>query len=285
MRASIVPRWNKCRPRITIGLLGLIVAITLLPAAHRGDVPPFGPDEPRFIDGVDEPLWLDDFDEPLLAKPSRDPHAAGRLGRYITIGDPNVRHDADGGLDGSGAVRMDWWAARGSAHCRDDSRMLEASFAPARELFIQYHVRYSRGFTFDWSRHRRCTGNAKKLFLLWAQEGSRFVFINENGALGIGSDYDHPLFAQNRGRAVRPAQLADGRWHRITLHVRQGSSPAARDGFVRGWIDGVQRWEHRGVVTHNAGGYHLFKLPATFNQGSPVAQSEWVDGLRLWRAR
>ncbi len=272
MRASIVPRWNKCRSRIAIGAFGAVVALASVAGFLPTDAPPYGIDEPRFTPGVDEPLWVDDFDE-------------APLGRYLTIGDPNLRHEPDGGLDGTGAIRMDWWAARGSAHCRDDSRVLEASFEPARELFIQFHVRYTRGFVFDWSRHARCAGNAKKLFLLWAQEGSRFVFISENGALGIGSDYDHPLFAQNRGHALKPAHLADGQWHRITFHVRQGSRPDARDGVVRGWIDGVQRWEYRGVVTHNAGGYHLFKLPATFNQGSPVAQSEWVDALRLWRPK
>jgi hypothetical protein len=283
MRASIVPRWNKCRRRIAIGLVGTLALAAL--AALRGDAPPFGADEPRFAAGAHQALWMDDFDDRPRARTSREPAVAGQLGRYLTLGGPFVRFDPEGGLDGTGAVRMDWNAARGSARCADDSRLLEAAFPPAPELFIQFHVRYTPGFVFDWSRHRRCAGNAKKLFLLWAQDGSRFVFISENGTLGIGSDHDHPLFQQNRAHAVTPAQLADGKWHRITFHVRQGSRPDRADGFVRGWIDGVQRWEHRGVVTHNGGGYVLFKLPATFNQGSPVAQSEWVDALRLWRPK
>lgn len=283
MRASIVPRWNKCSRRIAIALVGTALGAGV--AARHGDAPPYGADEPRFEAAAHVPLWSDDFDERPRARTPRLVAEAGQLGRYLTIGGPFVRFDPDGGLDGTGAVRMDWNAARGSARCADDSRVLEASFEPAAELFIQYHVRYSSGFVFDWGRHSRCAGNAKKLFLLWAQEGSRFVFISENGTLGIGSDHDHPLHQQNRGHALRPAQLADGKWHRITFHIRQGSRPGAADGFVRGWIDGIQRWEHRNVVTHNSGGYGLFKLPATFNQGSPVAQSEWVDALRLWRPR
>jgi hypothetical protein len=241
--------------------------------------------EPAFSPGEHEILWTDDFEQRLRPEAPRRAGDAGRLGRYLTLGDPFVRHDPVGGLAGSGAIRMDWVPRRGSATCDDDSRVLEASFEPSRELFIQFSVRYSPGAVFDWSRHRRCTGNAKKLFLLWAQEGSRFVFISENGALGIGSDHDHPLLAQNRGAALRPADLADGRWHRITFQVSQGSASDRADGFVRGWIDGVERWHHRGIVTHNAGGYHLFKFPATFNQGAPAAQSEWVDALRLWRPR
>jgi hypothetical protein len=161
--------------------------------------------------------------------------------------------------------------------------VLEASFPAARELTVSYWVRYTPGFVFDWRGHRPCSGNAKKLFLLWATEGSRFVFISENGTLGVGSDHDHPLFAQNGDAAFSTAALADGAWHRVTLRVRQGSSPTAADGSVYGWIDGVLRWRYDNVVTHNAGGYHLFKMPATFNSGSPVTQVEWLDQLRIWR--
>lgn len=294
MRASIVPRRNKCRRRTAIGVLGAfggLVALVALAAASRGEpgraraAPPAEHAEPSFSGRTDEMLWSDDFDGRLRPEPPRRRGDAGRLGRYLTLGDPFVRHDPDGGLAGSGAVRMDWLPRRGSARCDDDSRMLEASFEPSNEVVIQFAVRYTPGFVFDWGARGRCSGNAKKLFLLWSHEGSRFVFISENGALGVGSDHDHPLLPQNRGTALRPGDLADGRWHRVTFHIRQGSATDRPDGFVRGWIDGVERWHYPGIVTHNAGGYHLFKFPTTFNQGSPAEQSEWVDALRLWRPR
>lgn len=308
MRASIVPRWNKSHRRTAIAILGLALVATVVGvvagATHRearegasgpreggagatdalASAPARAADaEPEFDERAHDVLWADDFEDRLRAVAPKRLGDAGRLGRYLTLGDPFVRLDPEGGINGSGAVRMDWVPRRGRAGCDDDSRVLEASFEPAREIVIQFSVRYTPGFVFDWSRHRPCTGNAKKLFLLWAQEGSRFVFISENGTLGIGSDHDHPLFAQNRGSAITSAELADGKWHRITFQVRQGSASDRADGSVRGWIDGVERWHHRGVVTHNAGGYHLFKFPATFNQGSPAAQSEWVDALRVWR--
>lgn len=300
MRASIVPQ-RRARRALATGLVALVLCafapIVFLRALASGDVPPRGASggndpvtgddllrlqEPTFSSGVHVPLWMDDFN----ASPERHAgaEASNRFGRYLTLGVGGITHDPDAGLGGSGAARIAWTARRAGS-CRDDSRVLEAWFPESREIFVQFSVRYERGFVFDWSTHGPCAGNAKKLFLLWAREGSRFVFISENGDLGIGSDYDHPLFAQNRAVTVTPAALADGRWHRITFHIAQGSSATAHDGFLRGWIDGVQRWSYTRVRTYNAGGYYLFKMPATFNQGSPLTQTEWVDDLRIWRAR
>lgn len=242
-------------------------------------------DEPHPPARVQDYLWFDDFDRaPSIPAPEYGARPQ-RFGRYVTGDARTLRFDPSGGVNGSGAIQIPWTAAAPGAPCADDSRILEASFPPAREVVIQYSVRYSPGFVFDWSQRGPCSGNAKKLFLLWAAEGSRFVFIAENGTLGVGSDHDHPLFVQNRGVAMRLADLADGQWHRITLQVRQASSPRHADGAIVGWIDGVRRWEHRNIVTHNAGGYYLFKMPTTFNSGSPRTQTEWVDELRIWRVQ
>lgn len=300
MRASIVPQRRARRALATVVVALVLCAFApfvFLRALASGDVPtragreadgtPGRRDvlrqrEPAFSPRAHMALWMDDFNEPpaQAARTNADNH----FGRYLTLGLGGIAHDPMAGPDGSGAARIAW-TARHTTECRDDSRVLEAWFPEAREIFIQFSVRYERGFVFDWGAHGPCAGNAKKLFLLWAREGSRFVFISENGALGIGSDHDHPLFAQNRAVAVTPAALADGRWHRITFHISQGSGPAAHDGFLRGWIDGVQRWSYTRVRTYNDGGYYLFKMPATFNQGSPVDQAEWVDDLRIWRPR
>jgi hypothetical protein len=145
-------------------------------------------------------------------------------------------------------------------------------------------VRYTPGFIFDWdySGQHPCLGNAKKLFFLWSVSGSRFDFISENHTLGVGGDYDDPLFQQTAGPAVTDAMWGDGNWHRVTLHVRQSSTPTATDGFIYGWIDGVQRWSVPNWASQSSGGWNDFKLPTTFNQGSPVNQSEWLDELTIW---
>lgn len=271
MRASIVPG--------TIPHGRIVLAVAALLAV--GEVPDTAP-EPMFARGEHELLWADDFnDAPRRPRDADDQ----RLGRYLAVGASHMHFDPKAGVGKSGALRIDWARAPLGAPCADDSRVLEAWFDPSPELYIQFSVRYTPGFVFDWSKGGRCHGNAKKLFLLWPREGSRFVYISENGALGVGSDHDHPLFSQHAAVRLTPAALADGGWHRITFHLRQGSAPGRADGSIRGWIDGVERWRRDGIVTHNGGGYYLFKLPATFNAGSPRAQSEWVDELRIWRDR
>lgn len=233
-----------------------------------------GASEPMFTSGVQTLLWEDDFNDK-----SSD---ADIYDAYITQNSENGLHlDMDGGLNGSRALRMDWRAKSG---CTDDSHFIEAAFPSAqREVVVQWSVRYDAGFTFDWiGRGGPCYGNAKKLFFLYSQSGSRFDFISENHKIGVGSDYDHPLFAPNAGPEVTPEDLTDGQWHRITLRVRQSSTPDAKDGYIHGWIDGVQRWAVNDIASHASGGWVLLKLPSTFNQGSPVNQSEWMDDLRAW---
>jgi len=231
-----------------------------------------GNEEPVFTRGVNTMLWHDSFDSVRTD--------SAMLAPYVTLNAQAIHLDSSAGLARSGAARIDWL---GSSRCVDDSRVLEHDFPASPEVVVQYSVRYSPGFLFDWRRRGRCTGNAKKLFFLWAATGSRFDFISENHALGMGSDRDHPLFRQNVGNAVAPELLGDGEWHRITIRVRQSSAPDARDGAISGWIDGVLRWSYTGIASRAGGGWTLFKLPTTFNQGSPVSQSEWLDALSIWR--
>jgi hypothetical protein len=203
--------------------------------------------------------------------------------RYITQnGENGLFLDASAGLGGSKGLRMDWKSKSG---CTDDSHFVEGIFPSApKEIVVQYSVRYQPGFVFDWiGRGGPCSGNAKKLFFLWAGTGSRFDFISENHTLGMGSDNDHPLHSQNVGSALRPEDLADGAWHRITIRVKQSSTPTATDGSIHAWVDGVQKWKRDNIASHASGGWTLFKFPATFNQGSPVNQSEWIDNIRVWR--
>lgn len=293
MKASFVPPTVRAQSHwLLMGSLVAAALILTLPLTGGRVVTPapepeaaLAPgEEPRLPAREDDILWTDDFDR----HPQRQMVDAGvrpeRFGRYVTRDARTLHYDPRGGVNGSGAIRMPWNAATNTG-CADDSQILEGSFPATRELVVQFSVRYSPGFAFDWSGRGPCGGNAKKLFLLWAAEGSRFVFIAENGALGVGSDHDHPLFPQNRNVAMSLAALGDGQWHRVTLQIRQASSPLHADGAISGWIDGVQRWEYRDLVTHNGGGYQLFKMPATFNSGSPRAQTEWVDELRIWRVQ
>lgn len=284
MTANIVPFFRRFHVQLAMGFTLVATLLAALGDSRPASSPagrstaPSLLAEPLYSSAQHDLLWGDEFDAP----PRRITQT--RYGPYLTLDARTLQFDAGAGVNGSGALRISWAATEASsARCADDSRILEASFPATPALTVSFWLRYSPAFVFDWNGHNPCQGNAKKLFLLWAEEGSRFVFISENGALGVGSDHDHPLLAQNAGPVFSPHELADGAWHRVTLRLRQGSSPSTADGAVYGWIDGVLRWRYDGVVTHNAGGYHLFKMPATFNAGSPVAQTEWLDRLQIWR--
>jgi uncharacterized protein YjdB len=233
--------------------------------------PPPSGSEPMFQSGQ-RLIWKDTFNGGLSD--------AAVLGNYITLNPQYIHADASAGLSGTGALRFDWQASSG---CQDQSRLIEQGIEPTREIYVTYTIRYTPNFQYDWRNSSGCSGNAKKLFFLYAVSGSRFDFISENHFLGMGSDYDHPLFSQNQGGTMAVEQLGDGNWHRITIHVVQSSTPTATDGVIEGWIDGVQRWSYRNVASNASGGWNYFHFPSTFNQGSPATQSEWIDDLTVWK--
>lgn len=245
-------------------------AITVTSGTTPPPPPPSGA-EPTYQAGQSL-IWKDTFDGVTSD--------AQVLANYTTLNPQFIHEDVGAGLGGGGALRFDWQASTG---CTDQSRLIEQGITPTREIYVTYSVRYTPNFQYDWRNYSGCTGNAKKLFFLYSVSGSRFDFISENHWLGMGSDYDHPLFNQNQGGTISDEQLGDGNWHRITIHVLQSSTPTATDGIIEGWIDGVQRWSYRNVASNASGGWNYFHFPSTFNQGSPATQSEWVDDLVVWK--
>lgn len=186
--------------------------------------------------------------------------------------------DATAGINGKPAVHIPWMPKAG---CADDSHLIERVFPAVTELCASWTVRYSPAFVWDWLGAKPCVGNAKKLFFFWPVSGARFDCICENHHIGIGSDQDHPLYPQSAPE-VTPEMLGDGAWHRITVRVTQSSTLTAADGHIQGWIDGVKKWDVPNWVSASTGGYNDFKLPTTFNQGSPATQDEWYNSLAIW---
>lgn len=223
-------------------------------------------------------IWNDAFNE--LSD-------AAMLASYELMTGNNAMHaDPTAGPNGGGALRIDW---NRSTTCQDDWSGIERGIpGTPTELYIQYSVKYQPGFSFDWlySGQTPCTGTAKKLLLIWSGDNkSRFIFVSENHVLHAGSDYDEANetnMSQNIGTAEAVSQLGDGNWHRITFHIKQSSTTTSTDGFLYGWIDGVQRWSRPNWATGSIGGWVDLKMPSTFNQGSPAVQSEWMTNLSIW---
>lgn len=265
------------------GTLALSLCLWSCPQAEMG---PIGTSaEPRYDPQKHSLLWADGFesyasDADLLAAYVTNPESIGRI--YVESG---------AGLGGGRAIRFDWPASSALtlSECRDDGIVLEKAFADAgsapSELYLSFWVRYEPGFVWDWDAREPCRGDAKKIWFFWeATGGPRWILVMESqNELRTGFDgVQDPLLTQNLGSRVTRETIADGEWHRFTFHIRQGSETDARDGFIRGWIDGRLRWEYFGLASGSSGGFYLFKAPATFNHGSPVEQSEWMDSITIW---
>jgi len=203
-------------------------------------------------------------------------------------GNNSMHADPTAGPNGSGALRIDW---NKSTTCNDDWSGVERSIPGApTEIYIQFWVRYTPGFLFDWVHTNTgpCTGVAKKLFLVWSgnSNDNRFMYVMENLNLSASSDYESAIGAprvENTANPMTSAQYGDGNWHRVTFHIKQSSSATATDGFLYGWIDGVERWAKPNWASGSTGGWVDFKFPSTFNSGSPANQSEWMANLAIWQ--
>jgi len=272
--------------------LGRIFAILLCGGACAGKTPSTAPDPP-----IPEPMptfgtviWQDDF----LSYTS----AADILAAYSHLnGESQISLDTTGGYGGFQAMRINWPQQTNTVTslggCTDGDHLIERGFTPTPEIYVQYYVRYQAGFQFDWNAARaagvagNCTGNAKKLFLLPSASGARLQLVSENHHIVLYTENQLSLMTgqpgiQNVGAEFTPEDLGDGNWHRITIHAKMSSTPTATDGFLYGWIDGNLKWSNPAYATGNTGGWDYFQTPTVFNQGSPVAQSEWMDNLSVW---
>ena len=260
---------------------------SLTVAAAASSPPPSSPPPPSGTEPMPTfgtTIWHDDF--------SGYSSAASLLAAYShLVGESHIFVDPTGGYGGSPAVRVDWPQQTNrntsTGGCNDDDHLIERGFGGTTEIYVQYYVRYQAGFQFDWQAAGACpTGNGKKLFLVYSTSGSRLQLFSENHHIVLYTE-NHLVGTtqpgiQNVGTEFTPEDLGDGNWHRITIHAKMSSTPTATDGFLYGWIDGNLKWSNPAYATGNSGGWYDFQTPAVFNDGSPVAQSEWMDNLSVW---
>ena len=263
------------------------LAMLICGGACAGRTPATAPDPP-----IPEPMptfgtviWQDDFQSYTSS--------ADILAAYTHLnGESQIFLDPTGGYGGSQGMRIDWPKQTNTiarvGGCNDGDHLIERGFIGTSEIYIQYYVRYQAGFQFDWRVAGACpTGNGKKLFLLLSESGSRLQLFSENHHIVLYTENQLGLMVgqpgiQNTGAEFTPEALGDGNWHRITIHAKMSSTPVATDGFLYGWVDGKLKWSNPAYATGNTGGWYDFQTPAVFNDGSPVAQSEWMDNLTVW---
>ncbi len=251
--------------------------------------PPTGTTEPMPNFGTT--LWQDDFSSyaSTSALMSTYAHMAGESGVFL---------DPTGGFGGSPAVRVDWAKQTDRTNCPEDDHFFEHSWTSTKEIYVQYYVRYQGGFQMDWRAAQQagtagsCGAMTKKLFLIiptQAADGThpRLQMFAENHHIVLYTENQLSLMTgqpgiQNVGSEITPEMLGDGKWHRITIHAKMSSTETSTDGFLYGWIDGNLKWSNPSYATGSNTGWYVMQTPTVFNQGSPIAQSEWLDNLNIW---
>ena len=107
-----------------------------------------------------------------------------------------------------------------------------------------------------------------------------------------------PRYTQHTGASVDPDSIADGQTHLVTIYNKLESALNAGDGIVRVWVDSVLVMEYNGEAGGNAAdtvytvnatarpyAAYIIQYPWTYNGGSPKAQSQWRDNVRIWAER
>ena len=149
-------------------------------------------------------------------------------------------------------------------------------------------MRYQAGFQFDWRAAGACpTGNGKKLFLLLSESGSRLQLFSENHHIVLYTENHlvgttQPGIPERRFTEFTPEDL--GR-RQLAPHYdsRKDEFDADSDGRVPVRLDRRQsQMVQSSLRDRKQRRRYAWPTPAVFNDGSPVAQSEWMDNLSVW---
>ena len=93
------------------------------------------------------------------------------------------------------------------------------------------------------------------------------------------------VFAAPTNQAFTPQSvgeyLTNGSWHRVTIRRTQSSSGNSPDGSIEIWVDGVKTHNQTGLMLGTQPIFNV-EFSGTWNLGSPQAQTEWFDNVRIW---
>jgi hypothetical protein len=101
------------------------------------------------------------------------------------------------------------------------------------------------------------------------------IYINSHGGGGASvflqlmPNYEdkHRFANINGGNYVHPnGQWVHYRWE-IKLSALNGPTP--NTGYIKGWVNGTQRWQYQNISTHDEGSIDYFNMNTTINQSSP----------------
>jgi hypothetical protein len=163
---------------------------------------------------------------------------------YGVSGNPTVQTDEK--FDGARAIRLEVLANRVSGN---PPVRFDTSITPQRTVYWRWYVKYSSNYI--WSP---VATKHNEMFTNGQADNGIFNFTSNNGisrpvityALKAGcATAADCYFTPNMNGGF--AQFAVNRWYCVESRVTMNSTGAATDGYVQGWIDGVQYYEYPNV--------------------------------------
>ena len=275
--------------------------------------------EPQFESGMDRQHYSEGF-EPY-ASASALPYAKTERYGMLAV-DQGVANS------GSRSLRIDWQntgcLGGSDANVAIDKKVADTT-STDRNWYLRYHARFTPGYLFYWPSGLCSRGVGSKEVVIFrnsANTGGRITWsaitpqaacpsiygsllpglrwhFSIDGEPGTtaptqcsgSSSYRQHLAIAEKG----PAALADGAWHRVTMHLRRETAPGAGDGLIRVWIDGILIMDYDGetaaspafhqVFTRTMPVFNPIQYQSTFNAGAPQAQSRWFDDFLVWSRR
>jgi len=106
-----------------------------------------------------------------------------------------------------------------------------------RTVYMRWYAKWSASYTFSpiATKHvMLLTPTGSSLYMFWGQWGTDI--LKHFAQLGGSTPYEANMTGD--------FQVARDRWYCLEFRVTTNSSANSSDGYLQGWVDGVQRWEY-----------------------------------------
>jgi len=121
-------------------------------------------------------------------------------------------------------------------------------------------------------------GGGKISFLHTA---TQHIYINIGGSRAphrINMDPEWAPYGQSFWEPnVTTTKIYYGQWYRIEWYMQWESSPGARDGIIRWWVNGVLNGDYTTVRYPDDSGFQQFEFAPTRQNPPPVEQYMYID--------
>lgn len=231
-------------------------------------------------------LWEDDFEggDPTGWDSELWTVAGGNPTPSVSI----TTTEAGEAYVGAGSSWRQWWAPSTTKPDRLQRNFPSSDFADEGDIWeFEYYMKYDADFVLI---------DSVKQHIIHNSVGSPEFYIvtwiyghNPNGQMGVYFQQTTPpgtKYYTNKGgnNYVHPL---DGNWYHFRWRIKVATEDLAgpKNGFLHGWIDGVQRWDHNDIYTIFSGTYNGgdFNFDPTTNgdQGNGPDQKRYFDDFKI----